>query len=103
MDCGSQQTFNCNVTGPAAAWNISGLSGISATSATGLLAANNNSPRITTNDTRGITPSSTITITGFSAADNGGTIQCINLDDNRVQGVANISVLGALYCLPKIY
>ena len=102
MDRGSQQTFNCNVTGPAAAWNISGLSGISATSAPGLLAANS-SPRITTNDTRGITPSSTITITGFSAADDGGTIQCINLDDNRVQGVASISVLGALYCLPKIY
>ena len=87
---GKQQTFTCTVTG-AAAWTIIGLRGITATKSTGLLTANNN-PRITTTDVRGITPSSTITITGFTAADNGGTIQCIELADNSVQGKATISI-----------
>ena len=90
MDCGSQQTFTCSVTGVAALWTISGLSGISVTRDTGLSAANN--VRITTTDTSGLTQSSTITITGFTTADNGGTIQCIDLADNSVQGMANISV-----------
>ena len=54
------------------------------------IAASNNS-RITTTD-RGVTPSSTITITEFPTADNGGTIQCIDLVDNSVQGMASISV-----------
>ena len=56
---------------------------------TGHTVANN--PRITTNDTSGVTQSSTITITGFTTADN-GTIQCINLADSRGQGMASISV-----------
>ena len=50
------------------------------------------SARITTTDTSGTTPSSTITITGFTTSDNGGTIQCINLADGSVQGIASISV-----------
>ena len=62
LDCVSAQTFTCSVTG-GAAWTIS-LDGISVTAVNGLSAANNN-PRITTNDTSGVTPSSTITITGF--------------------------------------
>ena len=91
MDCGSQQTFTCSVTGGAALWTISGLSGISVTRHTGQFAASNNA-RITTTDTSGLTQSSTITITGFTTADNGGAIQCINLDDISVQGMASISV-----------
>ena len=91
MDCGSQQTFTCNVSGVAALWTISGLSGISETRNTGQTAANN-SPRITTTDSGGVTQSSTITITGFTTADDGGTIQCINLNDGSVQGMAIISV-----------
>ena len=91
LDCSSQQTFICSVTGVAALWTISGLSGISVTANTGQLAANSTS-RITTTDTSGITQSSTITITGFTTADNGGTIQCINLDDGSVQGMASILV-----------
>ena len=87
---GSQQTFTCSVT-VAAGWNISGLSGISVTGNSGLLAANN-SPRITTTESSGVTQSSTITIIGFTAADNGGTIQCIELADNCVQGMATISI-----------
>ena len=96
MDCGSQQTFTCNVTGIAALWTISGLSGISIIRDNGLGVANHS--RITTTDTDGATPSSTITITGFTTADNGGTIQCINLDDNNVQGMASISVGESLAC-----
>ena len=83
LDCGSRQTFTCSVIGPAAVWTISDLSGISVVSNNGQSAANN-SPRITTTDTSGVTQSSTIIITGFNTADNGGTIQCNNLDDNSV-------------------
>ena len=93
LDCGSQQTFTCSVT-VGAAWTIS-LDGISVTTLNGLSAANN--PRITTTETSGVTPSSTITITGFTTSDNGGTIRCIDLDDLSAQGMANISV-GELYC-----
>ena len=84
------------MTGIAAVWTITGLSGISVTGNIGLLAAYNN-PRITTTDTRGITPSSTITITGFTTADNRGTIHCINLDDGKVQGTAIISIGTSTY------
>ena len=91
LDCGSQQTFTCNVTGVAAGWTISGLNEISVTARTGLFAANNNA-RISTSDTSGVTPSSTITITAFTTADDGGTIQCINLADNSVQGTSSLSV-----------
>ena len=90
MYCDSQQTFTCSVTGVAAVWTISGLSGISVTRTSGQIAANNN-PRITTTDS-GVTQSSTITITRFTTSDDGGTIQCINLEDGSVQGMANISV-----------
>ena len=90
LDCGSQQTFTCSVTGVAALWTISGLSGISVAQISGLGVANNN-PRVTT-DTISTTPTSNITITGFTTSDNGGTIQCINLDDGSVQGMASISV-----------
>ena len=72
-------------------WTISGLSEIISTRDSGLLAAST-SARITTTDTSGVTPSSTITITGFTTSDSGGIIQCINLVDGSVQGVASISV-----------
>ena len=91
LDCGSQQTFNCIVSGPSAVWTINGLSGINVVGSTGLSAANSNA-RITTTDTSGITPSSTITITGFTTSDNGGTIQCIDQNDGSVQGMTSISV-----------
>ena len=90
LDCGSQQTFTCGVNGTAA-WNISGLSGVRRTPSNGLGTAHSN-PRITTTDTNGITSPSTITITGFTTSDNGGTIQCINLNDNSVQGMASIPI-----------
>jgi hypothetical protein len=66
------------------------LSGIYARHS-GLTVANNND-RVTTTDTSGVTQSSIINITGFSTADNGGIIQCINLNDGLVQGTAAVSV-----------
>ena len=88
LDCGSQQTFTCRVTNTAA-WTIS-LDGISLSTAPGIT-ADTNSARINTTDS-GALPSSTITITGFTEADNGGTIQCVDLVGGSVQGMANISV-----------
>ena len=51
-------------------------------------------PRITTNDTGDNSQIfvTVIIISGFSISDNGGTIQCINMEDGRVQGMARISV-----------
>ena len=72
-------------------WTITGLSNITAVGISGQLADTNNA-RITTTDTSGITQTSTITITGFTTADNGGRVQCINLADSTVQGMATVSV-----------
>ena len=93
LDCGSQQTFTCSVTGQVtvAVWTITGLSGITAVGLTGQLAATNND-RITTTDTSGVTQTSTITITGFNTSDNGGNVQCIDLNSIAVQGMATLSV-----------
>ena len=91
MDCGSQQTFTCSVYG-SASWTFSGLSGIRVPRfPTGVEIAKNNS-RITTTDTSGLTPSSTINITGFTTTDNGATIQCFEHANASVQGMASISV-----------
>ena len=90
MDCGSQRSFTCTVTDVLAGWTISGFSGIGVTGTSGQIAAEFNARITTTNS--GDPSSSTINITGFTTADNGGTIQCINLADNSVQGMASISV-----------
>ena len=68
------------------------MSGISVIKLSGLSLVNTSSFRITTTDTSGLTQSSTITITGLTTSDNAGTIQCIDLADNSVQGMASISV-----------
>ena len=39
LDCGSQQTFTCIVTGGAAAWTITGLTGITVVESSGLITA----------------------------------------------------------------
>ena len=68
------------------------MSGVEITTQSGVSASMDT--RISTTDTRGVVPSSNITITGFNTTDNGGTIQCIDLDDINlpVDGVATISV-----------
>ena len=73
LDCGSEATFICNVTGLSTVWTINGLSVMCVPETTEQFAANNNS-RITTTDTSGLTQSSIITITGFTTSDNGGTV-----------------------------
>jgi hypothetical protein len=93
LDCGSQQTFSCSVTGAAAGWNITGLNGINAGSVSGMVAANTN-PRIINTDT-GDFLTSNITITGFTEADN-GVVQCIELVSGAVQGMTAVSA-GSLY------
>ena len=90
LDCGSQQTFTCSVTGVLAGWTIRRLSGISVTSNSGQIAADNNARINTANS--GDLLTSTILITGHTAADNGGTIQCINLANGSVQGMATVLV-----------
>ena len=77
MDCGSEQTFTCNVshitTGtPSAEWTIT-LHNIAVTEDSGM-EAETHSSRISTSDSGGVTKFSTITITGFTTADNERTI-----------------------------
>ena len=98
MDCSSEQTFTCSVnditTGASlAGWTIT-LDDITATEDSGKEVGKTHSGRISTSDTSGVTKSSTITITGFTTADDGGTIQCINLDDGSLQGVAYTYISG---------
>ena len=88
------------MTGPAAGWTITGLSGITGVQTTGQGAANSNA-RIITTDTRGIIRSSTITITGFTTTDYGGMVQCIDLVYISLQGTANVSV-GECTCFAAV-
>ena len=97
LDCGSQQTFTCSVIGAAAVWTISGLDGISVTGESGRVAANSNT-RISTTDTS-VTPSSTITIDGFTRADDGGTIGCFDFINSNFQGIVTVRVGECFLCL----
>ena len=94
VDCGSTQTFNCNAPGVSLGWNIAGLSGINIPGPFLARNAAMRNSRITSTDTGsevqvGV---SVITISGFSASDNGGIIQCVNMNNNKTKGVATISV-----------
>ena len=75
-------------------WTISGLSGINITGPFRARPASRNNPRITSTDTgaNSQTGVSNITISDFSTLDNGGSIQCVNMEDGSVQGMATISV-----------
>ena len=93
VDCGRAQTFTCNAPGEPIKWTTSGLSGISR----GPFLARNvamRNLRITSTDTGGGVQysDSRITISRFSGSDNGGTIRCVNANNNNVRGMARISV-----------
>ena len=90
LNCGQQQTFTCNVTGPSAVWTILDLNETFAKLQSGLSVAKSNL-LVTTTDTN-LTFTSTITITGFGEVDNGGSIQCIDLKSGAIQGMANVSI-----------
>ena len=90
LDCDSQQTFTCCVTGQTAVWTISGLDGMNNISnQSGQDVAGFH--RITTTD-RVVTHSSTIAISGFTTADSGAMVECIDSSTNKVNGMANILV-----------
>ena len=92
--CGSSQTFICEAPGKPLRWTITGLKGINISGPFKPRIAARNNPRIASNDTGGNRQVgvSVITISGFSAEDNGGTIQCINQDDGSVQAMATILI-----------
>ena len=95
MDCGSTQTFTCRTPDHVPiGWNIAGLSGINIPGPFRARIAAIGNSRLTSPDTGGntqISPS-VITISGFGVSDNGGIIQCVNMDNNNTKGMANISV-----------
>ena len=97
MACGGQQTFTCKgPRGKSLKWTISGLQGIN--KPIPFLARREHiehpKGRITTNDTGDGTQTkiSVITILRFTESDVGGIIQCINVDDNKIIGMATISM-----------
>ena len=94
VDCGSTQTFTCAIPDKPIEWTTSGLSGIGSGPFRARIAAITN-PRIMSTDTGGVlqTSVSVITISGFNRSDNGGIIQCINTNNNSVEGMASITVL----------
>ena len=94
VQCGSRQTFTCRVPGRPLGWNITGLRGINIPGPFRARPVAIYNPRITSNDTGGDTQVSVsvITIYGFSISDNGGTVQCINMEDGSVLGMAGISI-----------
>ena len=93
MDCGGGQTFTCR-TPVSIGWNIAGLSGINIPGPFLVRNAAMGNSRINTNDTGNErqTVVSFITISGFSISDNGGIIQCVNMENNNTKGMATISV-----------
>ena len=56
----------------------------------------NSSTRVTTTDTS-VTSSSTITIDGFTRADDGGTIGCFDFINNNFQGMVTVGVGECFY------
>ena len=93
MDCGSTQTFTCSIPDKPIKWTTSGLSGISRgpflARAEAIYHARLKSPDGGDSTQESV---STITITKFNSSDHGGTVRCINADDNSTRGMATISV-----------
>ena len=94
VQCGSRQTFTCRVPGRPLGWSISGLRGINIPGPFRARPVAKNNPRISSTDSGANTQVSVsvITIFEFSISDNGGTVQCINMEDGSVLGMADISV-----------
>ena len=75
-------------------WNITGLRGINIPGPFLARYAALDNSRIMSTDTGhgsqiGV---SRITISGFSISDNGGIIQCVNMNNNSTMGMATLSV-----------
>ena len=82
--------------GVSIGWNIAGLSGINIPGPffSRTEAFRDLHDRLTSTDTgwNSQVGVSAITISGFSTLDNGGIIQCVNINNNRTKGMATISV-----------
>ena len=94
MNCGSAQNFTCKAPGVSIGWNIAGLSWINIPGPFLARPVALNISRITSTDSGGILQVgvSNIIISGFSTSDNGGIIQCVNMNNNSTIGMATISV-----------
>ena len=91
LDCGSQQMFTCQATSGSARWTLRGLPGRNAEKNAGISLANYFS-NITTTDTSSSTHPTSINITRFSMADNGGVVECVDQGSGRVEAIATIVV-----------
>ena len=91
LDCGSQQMFTCQATSGSARWTLRGLPGRNAEKNTGVNLASYYS-NLTTADTNSYTYPTSINITGFSMADNGGVVECVDQNSDRVEAIATIVV-----------
>ena len=91
FECGSRQTLSCGVPGKPLGWNITRLSGINIPGPFRIRIAAETNTRITSNDIGGDSQFDVtiIAISGFSTSDNGGTFQCINIEDGGIQGMAD--------------
>ena len=95
-DCGVQQTFTCSagLTNTPVFWTLRGLRGIKTKNRTYIsgyrLALLNK--RITSPDLKNRLSSSVIIITGFSADDNGGAVQCSYLNANGQRMNVTVSI-----------
>jgi hypothetical protein len=85
LPCGCQVTFTCNNTSPRDSiilWQVRKLHGIEDDQATAFVLTTNNL-RISTKDSNVSTTFSRLTISGFTAADNGGIVTCYYLGKDR--------------------
>ena len=85
LPCGCQVTFTCNNTTPQRSvvlWNVQKLHGIKDDQTTSIVLSTNNL-RISTKDSSVSTTFSRLTISGFTAADNGGIVTCYFLGKDR--------------------
>ena len=91
FECGSRQTLSCRVPGKPLGWDITRLSGINIPGPFRIRIAAETNTGITSNNIGGDSQFdvTVIAISGFSTSDNGGTIQCINIEDGGVQGMAD--------------
>ena len=97
VECGNAKSFICNAPYYVPiGWNITGLNGINVPGPFNARTEHLRDlhDRFSSNDTGGIrqTRVSVITISRFSLSDNGGIIQCVNMDNNSTRGIAIISV-----------
>ena len=104
VGCGNAQNFICMAPGVPIGWNIAGLSGINLPGPFLARNASIGNSRITSTDNGAFLQIgvSDIIISEFIISDNGGIIQCVNMNNNSTIGMATISVgelVSQLWCI----